>query len=135
MTTFPCRDCGTEVTWRTSKKGHRYLAQLKKWSGEETFAERCYYPAHTCTPNPEWRELAARVEAERIDRATASGEIVKGVNVTVTKGRKVAHGTTGKVFWVAPEPDGYGTIKVGFTTDAGDKIFININNLQVTPNH
>lgn len=131
MNTFPCRECGATVTWRTSKKGYRYLAQLKNWSGSETFAERCYYPRHECVPNPKWRELAVEAEAERIATAVASGQIVKGVNVVVIKGRKVEHGTEGIVFWVAAEPDGYGTMKIGFTTDAGEKVFININNVRM----
>ena len=58
-----------------------------------------------------------------------AGEIVKGAEVVVARGRKYPKGTTGKVFWVAPEADAYDVIKVGIMTDDGEKIFINIKNL------
>jgi hypothetical protein len=34
------------------------------------------------------------------------------------------------VFWVAPEEDGYGVVKVGFTTAEGVKHFTNIANVR-----
>lgn len=129
--TFPCRDCGKPVAWRTTKAGNRYLAQPKAWDGEKMHAQRTYWPAHTCTPDPAWRDRAAAAEAERIVKATEAGRIERGCTVTVIKGRKVAHGTSGVVFWVAADEDAYGVIKCGFTTADGDKVFINIANLEL----
>lgn len=126
---FPCRNCGMTVVWRTSKNGKRYLAQIKRWSGTETFAERVFYPSHECTPDPEWQERHANVEAQRIANAMHVGRVERGCTVKVVKGRKVPHGTNGVVFWVAPDPDGYGVVKCGFTTADGEKIFINIENV------
>lgn len=128
---FPCRDCGKQVAWRTSKAGNRYLAAPKHWIGEEKFTERTYWPAHRCTPDPTWRDRAAAAETQRIADAIASGRIERGCTVTVVKGRKVAHGTSGVVFWVAADEDAYGVIKCGFTTADGDKVFINIANLEL----
>jgi hypothetical protein len=121
-----CKDCGLWVEWRVSKKGHRYLADRKEWMGSETFAQRAYYPRHACTPNP---EAVAALAAEHEARI-AAGEIVKGATVRVAKGRKVAIGTVGTVFWVATDPDAYGVLKVGFTTEGGEKHFINIANVE-----
>lgn len=127
---FPCRNCGLSVAWRTSKKGNRYLAQPKHWSGSESFAERTYWPVHNCTPDPEWRERVAVAEAQRIADAMQAGRVERGCTITVVKGRKIAHGTKGVVFWVAPEADGYGVIKCGFTTADGEKLFTNIENVK-----
>lgn len=128
---FPCRDCGNPVAWRTSKAGNRYLAQLKAWDGEKMHAHRTYWPAHTCTPDAAWRDRAAEAETQSIADAIASGRIERGCTVTVVKGRKVAHGTSGVVFWVAADEDAYGVIKCGFKTADGDKVFINIANLEL----
>lgn len=129
---FHCRECGLIVCWRTSKAGKRYLAQPFTWTGSEgRHIERNYYPAHKCEPDPERLASVARREAEGIALAIANGRIIKGVRAQVHKGRKFPIGLTGKVFWVADAPDGYGVVKAGMTTDDGDKIFINIDNLVV----
>jgi hypothetical protein len=128
---FACADCGRAVHRRTSKAGKRYTAEYFGWSGTETFAERTFYRSHACTPVEGWREAQEAREAEAIACAAANGQIIKGVTVEVIKGRKVAIGTTGVVFWVADRPDDYDTIKVGFKTAEGDKHFININNVQI----
>lgn len=130
---FPCRDCGQAVAWCESNKGKRYLGARKDWEGTDIDrnASRTYWPQHQCTPDPTWRERHAQAEQQRIATATAEGQIVKGVTVEVIKGRKVAKGTTGIVFWVADRPDGYDTMKIGFVTDAGDKHFINIDNVTI----
>jgi len=134
---FPCRDCGKQVAWRTSKKGKRYLAQRAVWriGSDSSYNggthEKSWWPVHECTPDPAWRDRAAAQEAERIERATAAGLIEKGVRVEVYKGRKVPVGTTGVVFWVADDEDGYGRVRAGFTTDSGDKVFVDSANLRV----
>ena len=135
---FSCRDCGRSVAWRTAKSGRRYLAQPLEWNGTETLTSRVYWPSHACTPDP---ERVATIAAERaaleveaaaaLASAIAEGRIVKGAPVEVVRGRKVAKGTTGVVFWVAPEPDAYDVVKVGFATISGEKHFVNIANLEV----
>jgi len=127
---FPCRNCGNPVAWRTSKKGNRYLAQPKHWTGDKVDGARTYWPAHDCTPDPEWRERVAAAETQRITEAMQAGRIERGCTITVVKGRKIPLGTSGVVFWVAPEADGYGVIKCGFTTADGDKLFTNIENVK-----
>lgn len=57
--------------------------------------------------------------------------IRKGVQVRVSRGRKVPKGTAGVVFWVALEPDDFGIKKAGFTTETGEKIFINHAYLEI----
>lgn len=128
---YACRECGVAVMWRTAKSGKRYLAQRKDWHGEERMASRCYWPAHVCTPNPEWQAEAAAAEAARVATATAEGRVERGVTVVVVKGRKVAHGTTGRVFWLADAEDDFGVVKVGIVTDAGDKHYLNVANVAV----
>lgn len=120
-----------QVAWRETTTGKRYLAQPKRWDGERMNAQRVYWPAHRCTPDPTWRDRAAHDAAQRVADAIAAGRIERGCTVRVFKGRKFPIGTTGVVFWVANDVDGYGVTKCGFTTDCGEKIFINIENLEL----
>ena len=135
---FPCRDCGAIVHRRTSKRtGKRYTAEYFEWMVDSFSAQnqrtnqRTLYRGHNCTPDPAWRERAEMAEQQRVANATNAGRIEKGVRIVVARGRKVPKGTTGVVFWVAPEKDGYGNIRAGITDDAGNKHFINIQNLDV----
>jgi len=128
---FNCRKCGVTVWWDTNRNGKRYLAQNHKWEGDHGGRKSIKAP-HYCNElmiEVHTAELAA--QAARLVAAVESGEIVKGQTVQVFKGRKVAKGTAGIVFWVAPEPDNYGVTKVGFTTAAGEKHFTNIENVKV----
>lgn len=81
----------------------------------------CWSPAHEC--NPETAADFASIRANKI----ASGEIIKGATVTVVKGRKVAHGTTGTVTWIGT--DSYGKGRVGFRTANGESIFTAATNV------
>ena len=113
-----CDRCGTNViqwvddTDKTKKitdaHGHAY----------------CFDAPHQCDP-----DLVAAHQA-----ATAN-TIRKGSTIEVIKGRKVPIGTLGRVFWVAPEADAYGVHKIGFTTDNGDKHFVNIDNVTLKAAH
>jgi len=78
----------------------------------------CFDAPHQCDP-----------ESVALYADAMANKIRKGSTVEVIKGRKVPIGTTGVVFWVAPEADGYGVYKIGFTTDTGDKHFLNIENV------
>ena len=51
-----------------------------------------------------------------------------GKTIEVVRGRKVAKGTTGKVFWHGVTKFGW---SVGFITDMGDKLFTAETNVQV----
>lgn len=78
-------------------------------------------------------EIRFAIKRKELVEKLAS-EIVKGVTVEVVKGEKVALGTAGVVFWIAPKPDTFkmdNNFRVGFTTAGGEKIFINIENLRV----
>lgn len=129
-----CNKCGCECYWDTNRHGKRYLAQdnQKVYSG----AFATWVSPHYCTATEEdAAEYQANLQQRKDDAVNqhiadiANGKIVKGQTVVVVKGRKFAKGLTGLVFWVAPEPDQYRVTKVGMTTEAGEKIYINIENV------
>jgi hypothetical protein len=124
-----CRGCGAEVFWDTNRNGVRYLAERAGQVYEGGVGRWKQPHRHTEEQVARWAEVV-RLNEERLAQAIANGEIVKGQTVEVFKGRKVPKGTVGVVFWVAPQEDGYGVIKVGFTTPAGDKHFTNIANVR-----
>ena len=53
----------------------------------------------------------------------------KGATVEVIKGRKVAVGTIGKVFWIAEDYNKWGVLSVGIITENNEKHFIDETNL------
>lgn len=65
-------------------------------------------------------EEAERVRREQVRRLQAAeaewNSVSRGKTMTVFKGRKVAKGTTGFVFWTGP--DGYGKTRVGLALDS-----------------
>lgn len=137
---FNCRDCGTRVLWAVSKKtGKTYLAQPTTWrsdchtSQNGRTNERTFYPFHDCTPDPEYQKRVAeareKAESKRLE-AIEEGFIVKGQKVRVFKGRKYPIGTIGEVFWIAPMADAYDVVKAGVETETGEKIWINVANLE-----
>lgn len=108
-----CDQCGASVLqWVDDNE------RTKKISDTGPGSDFCFHPAHECRAD----------EIEAHTTATAN-TIRKGATIEVVKGRKIPHGTTGVVFWVATEPDAYGVYKIGFTTDTGDKHFANIENV------
>jgi hypothetical protein len=126
---FPCRDCGTRVAWAISNNGKKYLSQEKEWvGGDYSLHSKVFHPAHRCEPNPAWRDDQAARDAARIAAAQASGQIIKGVQVEVIKGRKVPLGTVGTVFWC--DETAYG-MRVGFTTDSGEKFYTALSNVTI----
>lgn len=140
-THFLCDSCGLKVIWATTREGKRYLAEEKIWDAPDSWKTRTYYPSHKCTPNPVWIAKLEAIEPERQawrERMAAEqaqqeseGVIFKGTRVEIIKGRKFPIGTSGVVFWIADRKDSYGVVKVGLTTDAGEKVFINRDNLKV----
>ena len=58
--------------------------------------------------------------------------IRKNDKVRVIKGRKFPIGTEGTVFWTAVTVDAYDVLKIGIITTAGEKIYINSANVEVT---
>jgi len=133
---FICKDCHDMVMWKESlKTGKTYLAIADcAIRNDDGRVIKVIYPGHKCVPTLEAQQRFLDSKAFHANAnavAIASGEIVKGQTVEVFKGRKIAKGTTGLVFWVAPQPDHFDTIKVGFTTADGEKIFINIEHLMV----
>lgn len=133
---FVCKDCRDLVMWNESTRtGKTYLAVANcAIRNEDGRVIKTIYPAHKCVPTLEaqrrfleTKEFYANANAN----AVAAGEIVKGQTVLVFKGRKIPKGTSGVVFWVAPQPDHFDVTKVGFTTADGDKVFINIEHLVV----
>ena len=126
---FACRGCGEEVFFSVNRNGVRYLAE-KAGREYEGGVGRWKQPhRHTEEQVARWAEIVRR-EEEFLAQAIADGKIVRGQTGEVFKGRKVPKGTVGVVFWVAPQEDGYGVIKVGFTTAEGVKHFTNIANVR-----
>ena len=137
---FPCKDCGKPVMWTVSSKtGKTYLAYRAVWESDGFASQnqrhntRTFYPSHKCTPDAEYQgfyaEAMALLKADR-EAKLQTGAIVYGQTVEVYKGKKIPVGTTGVVFWVAPEADKYGTIKAGFKTADDEKVFVNIDHLR-----
>jgi hypothetical protein len=82
----------------------------------------------------EW--LKDKVSVLALERANlAEREVKVGKTVQVVKGRKVAKGTEGVVFWVGPDrykSSRWGTsYRVGFTTADGEKVFTAMTNVEV----
>lgn len=110
-----CDKCGSKVIQWLDKNG-------KKKQVTELGNNFCFSTKHECTES-QAASYKAHLETEGIP--------TKGQTVVVVKGRKVPKGTTGKVFWVATGLDGYGVQKIGFTTEAGEKHFTNILNVEI----
>jgi hypothetical protein len=136
---FHCKDCNTEVVWAVSKKGNTYMAEKKTWCSDADSSqngrinERSFYPFHKCEPDAvyqaRYKQAMEMLEADRLARID-DGAIVVGQTVVVFKGRKIPVGTAGVVFWISPVADQFDVVKVGFTTDDGEKIFVNIAHLK-----
>jgi hypothetical protein len=126
---FGCRGCGEEVFFDVNRNGVRYLAERAGRAYEDGVGRWKQPHRHTEEAVARWTEIIRRNE-ERLAQLIADGAVVKGQTVEVFKGRKVPKGTVGVVFWVAPEEDGYGVVKVGFTTAEGVKHFTNIENVR-----
>ena len=126
---FECRGCGAEVYFDINRNGVRYLAERAGREYEDGVGHWKQPHRHTAEQVADWANVL-RFRAERLAQAIADGEVVKGQTVEVFKGRKVPKGTVGEVFWVAPEEDGYGVVKVGFKTAEGVTHFTNIENVR-----
>lgn len=132
--TVNCNKCGCECFWDTNRNGKRYLAQ--KAEREYSEGTGTWKMPHYCQATPEQAaEYQAMLKRDRdkheeaLADAINRGEIVYGQTVKVYRGRKVAQGTIGVVFWVAEEPDHFGVFKIGIKDEAGVKYFLAINNV------
>lgn len=114
-----CDGCGCEVAKTDSG---RILDIRTTENGARVTA--CWSSGHEC--DPERAAAHAAYRATQID----AGEIIKGQTVTVIKGRKVAKGTTGIVFWVGE--DSYGKGRIGFKGDDGETYWTATSNVEVT---
>ena len=119
----PCYKCGREVVKCESKSGKFYIGNIEIVSSE--YADygargKAIYPAHKCA-----EDEIARYQL-KIVRDLAEGAIVKGQKVVVVKGRKVAKGTEGEIFWLGYETwHGESVLKrVGITVASGEKVFV-----------
>jgi hypothetical protein len=67
-----------------------------------------------------------------LQKQLAEGQIVKGQKVLVVKGRKVAKGTEGEIFWLGYETfNGEAILKrVGIVTESGEKFFLSVANVE-----
>ena len=97
----PCFKCGRQVVKCESKSGKLYIASIEivssKYADYYTARGKAIYPVHECDE----REIVKYQEF--IQRQLAEGAIVKGQKVVVVKGRKVAKGTEGEIFWLGFE--------------------------------
>ena len=119
----PCFKCGRTVVKCESKSGKIYVASIEIVSSQYadyTARGKAIYPVHECDE----REVAKYQEFTQ--RQLAEGAIVKGQKVVVVKGRKVAKGTEGEIFWLGFETwNGESILKrVGIVTESGEKVFV-----------
>jgi hypothetical protein len=120
----PCFKCGRKVVKCESKGGKFYIASIEIVSSQ--YAEysargKAIYPVHEC----EEKEIVKYQEL--LKRQLEEGQIVKGQKVVVVKGRKVAKGTQGEIFWLGYETFNGESIlnRVGIVTESGEKVFVN----------
>lgn len=111
--------CGAEVARR--EDGKVFNVRATGLYGARKYT--CWDSRHVC--DPDLVEIVAVAKAKRV----AAGGVEKGCTVTVVKGRKVAKGTTGIVFWKGE--DAYGTARIGFRTDSGETVWIAEGNCHV----
>ena len=83
----------------------------------------CFDGTHKCLL------VSASSQASHKVMLLESGEVVKGFDVEVVKGKKVAVGTVGKVFWVGESK--YGK-SAGLVLESGEKVFVAVGNLRPT---
>ena len=119
----PCFKCGRQVVKCESKSGNFYIANIEIVSSrfaDYTDRGKAIYPVHECDE----REIVKYQEF--VQRQLAEGAIVKGQKVVVVKGRKVAKGTEGEIFWLGFETwNGESILKrVGIVTESGEKVFV-----------
>jgi hypothetical protein len=111
--------CGAQVAKREDGK----IFDVKAFGQYGARKFTCWNMLHTCDP--------AHVEmmAEKAAESVAGGIITKSCVVVVVKGRKVAKGTTGVVFWMGE--DSWGKAKIGFKTAEGETVWIAQANCEV----
>ncbi len=119
-----CKYCQQLAFWTTSKQGKRYLAD-EVIVGRKTII----HPKHDCC-TPEQKSAINQLRNAENQNQIAQGEMVVGQTVEVVKGRKLPHGTIGKVFWISAKADDYGVFKIGVMVN-DQKHYINIQNVQV----
>jgi hypothetical protein len=119
----PCFKCGRTVVKCESKGGKFYIANIEIVSSQYadyTDRGKAIYPAHECDKN----EIVKYQEFTQ--RQLSEGAIIKGQKVVVVKGRKVAKGTEGEIFWLGYETwNGESVLKrVGIVIQSGEKVFV-----------
>ena len=119
----PCFKCGRITVKCESKNGKFYIANIEIVSSQ--YADysargKAIYPVHECDES-EIIKYQAKVSKDLVE-----GAIVKGQKVVVVKGRKVAKGTEGEIFWLGYETwNGESILKrVGIVTAVGEKLFV-----------
>jgi hypothetical protein len=127
--THECDKCGALVTKAISKAGKTYTANVIMWQGDMG-GMREILSGHTCDQN----EVISygKLTQSNLDK----GLLVKGQKVIAVKGRKVAKGTTGIIFWVELDNGfAYGDNKVtrvGFKDAEGNAHFTAATNVVAT---
>lgn len=108
-----CGECGQLVA-RVDKPGQpKFLANTHHAGQYQTLTYYCF-SRHECDPE---RKVAYLAE---LDRKIAEGQIIKGAEVEVYKGRKVPVGTIGVVRWMGI--DQWGNERVGLSVAGQDKL-------------
>ena len=83
--------------------------------------------AHAAWTAAREAERLAAEEARREEAAEARlREVQRGCRAVVARGRKVAKGTEGRVFWLGQGTYGW---RAGLETDAGETVWIDLRNL------
>ena len=91
--THECEKCGALVTKAMSKAGKTYTANVSVWHGDMG-GMKAILSGHICDEN----EIISYAKLTKSN--LENGLLVKGQEVVAVKGRKVAKGTTGIIFWI-----------------------------------
>jgi hypothetical protein len=127
--THECEKCGALVTKAISKAGKTYTANVIVWRGDLNGSKEIL-SGHTCDAN----EVISY--GKLTNSNLKNGLLIKGQEVIAVKGRKVAKGTTGIIFWVEIDNGfAYGDNKVtrvGFKDAEGNAHFTAATNVIAT---
>jgi hypothetical protein len=115
-----CLNCGAVVHVAFTKDGNKYLGE----TAHKSIHGGHFSPAHRCDLY-DVNDSSLGFQQRMIEE----GEIIVGATVEVVKGRKVAKGTVGEVFWVGD--NGFG-VSVGLSLTNGEKVFTAIKNIEST---
>lgn len=110
---------GTGQEWKAFYADADATEEVKKAYAE--YLQKIEAARYAAQKEVEW-------EKRKVEQAQKANEPTPGKMVQVVKGNKVKKGVCGKVFWI-----GFGRTckRVGFVTDAGEKLFVDLDRVVI----